>query len=228
MVLGEDSGKRPSWVHPACADCPAFLVPGAAGAPASTFAQEPYTGMPFRDGRWRMRRQSLSSATGSLASAWRGSRSRGASLMRRRLRKPLVRSGPPFVFGAMLRICAHRPWVALPRMPCDTAPQNIPPQNCAPWTFVWICCPQLPYHRGKSRKHSTNFCSTRGHICTHTHRDTHTHTPKDIRTHSHRKTHTHRVNHQTLDCKGFEPTEQETKIQGQSSVKFLVSQNPEP
>ena len=32
-----------------------------------------------------------------------------------------------------------------------------------PWTFAWICCPQLPYHPCKNRTHSTCFCSTGGH-----------------------------------------------------------------
>ena len=32
-----------------------------------------------------------------------------------------------------------------------------------PWTFSWICCPQLPYHPCKNRTHSTYFYSTGGH-----------------------------------------------------------------
>ena len=33
--------KGPLWVDSACADCPGFLVLGAAPAPASTFVLEP-------------------------------------------------------------------------------------------------------------------------------------------------------------------------------------------
>ena len=29
--------ERPPWVDSACTDCPGFLVPGGAGAPASSF-----------------------------------------------------------------------------------------------------------------------------------------------------------------------------------------------
>ena len=32
-----------------------------------------------------------------------------------------------------------------------------------PWTFAWICCPQLPYHPCQNGTHSTCFCSTGGH-----------------------------------------------------------------
>ena len=39
-LVGQQSGKDP-WVDSACADCPGFLVPGAAPAPASTFVSEP-------------------------------------------------------------------------------------------------------------------------------------------------------------------------------------------
>ena len=31
-----------------------------------------------------------------------------------------------------------------------------------PWTFAWICCPQLPYHPCKNGTHSTSFYSTGG------------------------------------------------------------------
>ena len=33
----------------------------------------------------------------------------------------------------------------------------------APWTFAWICCPQLPHHPRKNGTHSTSLSSTGGH-----------------------------------------------------------------
>ena len=40
VLLHWESGKDP-WVESACADCPGFLVPCAAGAATSSFVKEP-------------------------------------------------------------------------------------------------------------------------------------------------------------------------------------------
>ena len=43
-------------------------------------------------------------------------------------------------------------------------PLNQHSRIMAPWTFAWICCPQLPYHPCENGRHDTSFCKeTRGH-----------------------------------------------------------------
>ena len=147
-----------AWVASACADCPGFLVLGAARAPASTFVSEPQI-LP-----WAICRNVLE----DFCCIDFGGFCRGFSWriffwalfptkMRRKYpaRKSAKKSG-----GSKIKI---REKSVLPK----AGPNRLFPWACVlvhgPWTFAWICCPQLPYHPCKSGTHSTCFYGTRGH-----------------------------------------------------------------
>ena len=60
--------------------------------------------------------------------------------------------------------CCSSPGSQSHLVPADSAPELA---FCfmGPWTFAWICCPQLPYHPCKNGTHGTAQGGTRRQFC---------------------------------------------------------------